>query len=377
MQTIYFDHNATTPLDERVLETMMPFFRERFGNASCLYELGVEAGRAVDRARELVAETIGAQPAEIVFTSGGTESNNLAIRGVLEASGKRHIVTSAIEHPAVLTVCAELERRGFESTTVATDSDGRVRPEAVEAALRPDTALVSVMAANNEIGTIQPVAEIGAVCRRHQVPFHTDAVQAVGRLPIAVDAGNVDLLSLSGHKIYGPKGVGALYVRSGIPFLSQQWGGVQEQNRRGGTENVPGIVGLGEAVRIATMDMGEREARIERLREMMWEGLADSVEGILRNSPRAGCLPGTLNISIPWLGSQAVVRMLSAYGFCVTSGSACTQGHPRPSTVLQAIGRSEAEALSALRVSLGRGNTPDEVRRFIQVLPDVLGQASA
>ena len=375
--TAYFDHNATTPLDERVLEAMLPYFRERFGNASCLYELGVEAGYAVEKARMQVAALTGAGEDEIIFTSGGTESDNLAIHGVLEAAGKRHIITSRIEHPAVLATCQRLEEKGVQVTRIGVDREGRVSPEAVEAAITPNTALVSIMTANNETGSIQPVAAIGDICRRKGVPFHTDAVQAVGRIPVNVDAMKVDLLSISAHKFYGPKGIGALYLRSGIPFAPQQAGGGQERGWRAGTENVPGIVGFGEAANIARREMPEREARIERLREMLWEGLAESVEGILRNSPRTECLSGTLNISVPGAASREVVRALSAYGFCITSGSACAQGRSKPSYVLEAIGRSESEALSALRISLGSDNSPDEVRRFTQALPEVMREVGA
>lgn len=375
--TAYFDHNATTPLDERVLEAMLPYFRERFGNASCLYELGVEASYAVEKARMQVAALIGASEDEIIFTSGGTESDNLAIRGVLEATGKRHIVTSRIEHPAVLVACERLEAKGVEVIRIGVDSDGRVSPDAIDAAITSDTALVSIMTANNEIGAIQPIGAIGDVCNRRGVPFHTDAAQAVGRVPISVDALGVNLLSLSAHKHYGPKGVGALYVRTGTPFAPQQAGGGQEHGRRAGTENVPGVVGLGAAAQLAGREMQEREARIERLREMLWEGLSESTEGILRNSPRTECLAGTLNICLPGAASREVVRAISAYGFCITSGSACAQGLSKPSYVLQAIGRSDEEALSALRVSLGSGNSADEVRRFTQCLPEVIREVAA
>ena len=372
MEVAYFDHNATTPLDERVLEAMLPYFREKYGNASCLYELGVEASYAVEKARMQVAALLSAKEDGTVFTSGGTESDNIAIRGVLSAlPSKKHIIASSVEHPAVYALCEYLGRNGYEISWLEVDSDGRVRPGDVAGSIREDTALVTVMAANNEIGSLQPIAEVGKICRSRGVVFHTDAIQAAGKIPIDVEAWQADLISLSAHKIYGPKGCGALYIRPGTPFISQQIGGPQESGHRGGTENVPGIVGMGMAAQIAMHDMKEREARIERLREMMWDSLSE-ITDLLRNSPRTDCMPGTLNFSILGVNSRELVRALSAHGFCLTSGSACAQGQSQPSHVLKAIGRSDQEALAALRVSLGKDNSPDEVRRFTHVLPEIV-----
>jgi len=371
MQTIYMDHNATTPLDPRVLDAMMPYLREEFANPSC--RSGVAAGYGIQKARLQVAKLIGAKDSEIIFTSGGTESDNLALRSSIRTMGRRQIVTTAVEHPAVLETCRDLERYdGVTTTVVPVDGEGRVDPDAVYRALTARTAIVSVMTANNEIGTIQPVREIGRLLRKEDVLFHTDAVQAGGRIPIRVEDLGVDLLSLSAHKMFGPKGVGALYIREGTPFRPLQTGGPQEINRRAGTQNVAGIVGFGAAAELARREMESRAARANSLAARLWDRLAAEIPNLLRNSPAHGCLPGVLNVSIPGVPAQDMVRELDRAGICVSSGSACSEGLPGPSYVILAITRDRDRALSSIRFSLGPGNNEDEVDRVANVLPKLV-----
>ena len=369
MTFAYFDHNASTPVHPDVFRAMEPYLKERFGNASCLYRLGVEAGYALEKSRMQVARLIGASPEEIIFTSGGTEADNLALKGVVLAAGKRHIVTSNIEHPAVLQTCGFLER--YLDCRVAylpVNGEGRVDPQEVEQAIANDTAIVSIMAANNEIGTLQPIQEIAAIARRCGTVFHTDAVQAAGKIPIDVNELGVDLLSLSGHKIYGPKGVGALYVRRGTPLVSQTQGGSHEDGRRAGTENVPGIVGMGKAAELARQKITQRAEHAERLIRRLWEQLFSLPFPLLRNSPAQGGLPGTLNISLPGIDARELVRAMDAEGFGIASGSACSSGKSAPSYVVKALGRSDAEALAAIRISLGESNREEEIDRFVETL---------
>jgi cysteine desulfurase len=370
---VYLDHAATTPVDPRVLQAMLPFFTERAGNASSMHEFGQEARTAVDRSRTQVAAAVGAQPSEIVFTGGATESDNLAVLGVALASeGRgRHIVTAAIEHHAILEVCHFLEGRGYSVTYVPVDRRGIVDPDDVQSALRPDTVLVSVMAANNEIGTLQPVAEIGRLVRERNIPFHSDATQLVGAAPVHIDELHVDLLSMSAHKRYGPKGVGALYVRTGAPLAPIQLGGSHERGRRGGTENVPGIVGLGAALRIAVEEMEEERARLVRLRDrLIREALA--LPGAHLNGDPVQRLPNNVNLSFDGTDSQSLVMGLDLHGVASSSGSACTSGSMEPSHVLIALGLPPERAAAAVRLTVGRGTTDADVSYALDALRDVV-----
>ncbi len=367
------DHAATTPVDPRVLAAMLPYFAEQPGNASSLHRFGQEARAAVERARSEVAAAVGARPAEIVFTSGATEADNLAVLGAALASQARgrHVVTSAIEHHAVLEACRSLEAWGYEVTYLPVDGRGLVDPEDVRRALRPDTVLVSVMAANNEVGTLQPVAEIGRIARERGVPFHTDATQMVGALPVDVDGLGVDLLSMSAHKRYGPKGVGALYVRTGAPLRRIQHGGSHERGRRGGTENVPGIVGFGAALRIAREEMDAERARLVALRDrMVREALA--IPGARLNGDPARRLPNNVHLSFEGTDSQSLVIGLDLHGVAASSGSACTSGSLEPSHVLVALGLPAEWAAGAVRLSLGRGTTEAEVAYALGALREVV-----
>ncbi len=384
---VYLDHHATTPLDRRVLEAMSPYLTERFGNAGSInHAYGWEAQAAVDAARETIAAAIGAEPKEIVFTSGATEANNLAIRGVCEREPRRgrHIVSVATEHRAVLDPLRRQGRRGFEVTLLTPaphgrDDAGRIDLEQVAAALRDDTVLVSVMLANNEIGVIQPIAEIGALCARRGVPLHCDATQAVGKLPVSVDALQVDLLSFSAHKMYGPKGVGALYVRRQSPrsrLQPQIDGGGQEGGLRSGTLNVPGIVGFAKALEISLAEMDAESSRLRRLRDRLYDGLLRELEGVTLNGPVGvqplGCrgtlkrelqhplrLPGNLNLTFAGVDGEALMTALKE--IAVSSGAACSSANPEPSHVLMALGLSEDQAKASLRFGLGRHNTEQEI----------------
>ena len=362
---IYLDHHATTPLDPRVLDAMLPFFREDFGNAASKnHVFGWRAEAAVEDARERMAAAIGASAQEIVFTSGATESNNLAIVGAARARRRSsdHIITVATEHPAVLDPCRSLESEGFELSSLGVDRDGLVDPEAIGATIRDRTALVSVMAANNEIGVLQPIAEIARVCRERGVVFHTDAAQAVGKIPIRVDDLQVDLLSFSGHKIYGPKGVGALYVRSGRPRLRLEpilHGGGHERGLRSGTLPVPLIVGMARALELCVEELEQEAARLLELRQRLWKRLATELDGVVLNGHAECRLPGNLNVSFSGVDGD---RLLLAMGnVALSSGSACSSATPGPSHVLEALGVSDALSRSALRFGLGRDNTPDEI----------------
>jgi cysteine desulfurase len=366
MRRIYLDHHATTPVDPAVLAEMLPYFGERFGNPSGRqHAFGEEADRAVQQARGEVASLVGASPADIVFTSGATESDNLAIRGVARAAGKGHLVVSAIEHPAILEPCRTLEREGFAVTRVAVDASGLVSAADVEAALRPDTVLVSVMAANNEVGTIQPIAAIGRACRARGIAFHTDAVQACGRIPIAVDELGVDLLSISAHKMYGPKGAGALYVRKGrqprLRFQAQMEGGGQEKGVRSGTLNVPGIVGLGAASRIAAAALASGEPeRIRGLRDRLLAGLRARIDGVEVNAAMDPRLAGNLHVSIPRAEAETLILALGSR-LAISSGAACAEAGGKGSHVLRAMGLADERIYTALRFGIGRFTTEDEV----------------
>ena len=376
MRKVYLDHSATTPSDPRVVEAMLPYLTERFGNASSVHSFGREARAAVDRARRQVAAFAGARANEIVFTSGGTEANNLAIRGLGEAaqSHGRHIITSAIEHPSVRSSIHGLEQRGWEATQLPVYDDGVVRVEDVRAALRPDTILISVMMANNEIGTVQPIAEIGALVRaerkvgRRHLWLHTDAVQAAGRVPIDVESLGCDLLSLSAHKIYAPKGTGALFVRKGVRLTPQQVGGHQERERRGGTEAVANIVAFGAATELAQREMPERNEHTRRLRDRFEKQIAESVDEIVFNGSREQRLPHLSNISFRFIEGEGLLIHLDMQGVAVSSGSACSSGTLEPSPVIQALGRDDEMARGSIRFSFGKDNSEADVDYVSDVL---------
>jgi len=362
---IYMDHNATTPVDPRVVEAMLPCFTEQFGNpASRTHAFGWAAARLVDRSRQRIAAGLGATPEEVVFTSGATEANNLAIRGVAASLRSRgdHLVTCATEHRAVLDPCQRLQREGFEVTVLPVDGDGRLSPERVREALTERTILVSVMLANNEIGTLHPVGEIAAACRERGVLLHCDATQAVGKVPVAVDELGVDMLSLSAHKLYGPKGVGALYLRRRRPRLQPSPildGGGHEQGWRSGTLNVPGIVGFARALELALADLEPEATRLAALRDRLQERITARLDGALVNGHPRERLPNTLNVSFAGVDGNAL--LVGLHEVALSSGSACTSADPRPSHVLAAIGRTKALAAASLRFSLGRGNSEAEV----------------
>lgn len=371
---VYLDHNATTPVDPQVLEAMLPYYRGKYGNASTLYALGREARVAVDDARERVAELIHAQPAEIYFTSGGTESDNTALKGVAFANRERgnHIITSQIEHSAVLDTCRYLEKQGFEVTYLPVDRFGKVHPQQVLEALTDRTILISIMHANNEIGTIQPIEEIGTIAWERGIYFHTDTVQTFGKLPIDVKRMKIDLLSISAHKIYGPKGIGALYIRKGVNIDPLLHGGEQERKRRAGTENVPAIVGFGKAVELAKKHMEAEAQHLTKLRNQLFEGLQSRIDGITLNGHPVDRLPGTLNISVKYVKGEALLLQLDKQGIYVSTGSACASGSIEPSHVLLALGMSEQEARNSIRFSLGRENTEEDIAYVLNVFPEVV-----
>jgi cysteine desulfurase len=374
LRRIYFDHNATTPVDPAVLATMLPYFEQDFGNASSIHSFGQQARAAVEHAREQVAVLIGARPAEIVFTSGGTEADNLAIFGLVRASSapRKHVITTAIEHHAVLNACQVLEAAGVEVTYLPVSSDGVVDPGDLRRALKPHTLLASVMLANNEIGTIQPVEEIGRILAEADVWSHTDAVQAAGKLPIDVGRLGVDLLSLSGHKFYAPKGVGALYARSGARLEPLAYGGHHERDRRPGTENVAGIVGLGKAAELALERLGAEPARLAALRDRLERGVLERIPATRVNGGRAPRVPNTTNITFSGVEGESLVIALDLKGIACSTGAACSSGAIEPSHVLTAIGLDPGDARASLRFSLGHANTEQEVDRALEILPGVV-----
>lgn len=374
MKVIYLDHAATTPVDPRVLEAMLPTLTEVYGNASSFHQVGQAARKLVEASREKVAQAIGAKPGEIYFTAGGTEADNMALFGVTEAlklkKGK-HVITTGLEHHAIYDTFLWLKDQGFEVTTLPVDEYGRVNPKDVEAAIRPDTILVSIMHANNEIGTIQPIAEIGAITRQRGVYFHVDAVQTVGHVPINVKEMNIDLLSMAAHKFYGPKGVGAIYIRRGVRIKQQLHGGAQERGLRPGTENVPSIVGMGKAIEIALECMQEEAQKEQALRNKLIQGLLKIPDVRLNGHPTER-LPGNVNVSIAYIEGESILLSLDLLGICASSGSACTSGSLEPSHVLLNIGLDHPTAHGSLRLTLGRQNTDDEIDYVLQVLPDVV-----
>lgn len=374
MEKIYLDNAATTSLKSEVLEEMMPILKENYGNPSSIYSIGRNARKEVEKSRQTVAEILGANPNEIFFTSGGTESDNWAIRGVAFAQlrkGKNHIITSKIEHHAVLHTVKELEKEGFEATYLDVDKNGFVNPEDVKAAITEKTALVTVMYANNEIGTIQKISEIGKVCHEKGVIFHTDAVQAVGHLEINVKEQNIDLLSLSGHKFHGPKGVGALYVKKGVRILNLMQGGAQESNKRPGTENVAGIVGLAKALEISMQNRNEKNKDLEKKRDFLITELLKIKRSRL-NGDRTERLPGNVNISFEGIEGESLLLLLDAAGICASSGSACTSGSLDPSHVLLAIGLVHEVAHGSLRLSLDESTTMEEIEYTVSEVKKIV-----
>jgi len=374
MNRIYLDHAATTPMDPLVVEAMKPFFTEMYGNPSSVHSSGSEARASVDAARSILAESLSCRAEEIFFTSGGTESNNLALKGIAWASedSGSHIITSAVEHHAVLEPCDFLEKRGFQITRLPVDAGGLVDPAEVKSAIRPETILISIMHANNEIGVIQPIREIGELAREKKVPLHVDAVQTFGHLPISVDEMGIDLLSVSAHKLYGPKGVGALYVRPGTRIESLLHGGGQEKGLRASTENVPSIVGFGRAVEIAARRMGDEHSHLRSLQQRMIRGILDNIPRTRLNGHADSRLPSNVNVSFEGVSAEAVLLGLDLEGIAASSGSACTTGVMEPSHVLLALGLSKETAEGSLRFTMGRNTTEAEVDTLLEVLPGIV-----
>ena len=376
MKRVYFDHSATSRVLPEVFEAMAPFYTERFGNASSLHSFGREARASMEHARKNLATLINAEPGEIFFTSGGTEADNLAVKGVALYKGRArgHILTTCIEHHAVLESCAYLKRLGFEVTELPVSDQGIIDPKAAEEALRDDTVLVSVMAANNEIGTIQPIRRIGAMARSKGIPFHTDAVQAIGKMDIDVKRDNIDLLALSAHKFHGPKGIGALYVRKGTGIEAQIHGGGHEHGLRSSTENVPGIVGLGKAAEVAKRDFAETTATMKALRDRIIQKVPEKVPRAYLNGHRTERLVNNVNFRFDFIEGEALMLQLDMNGIAVSTGSACSTGSLEPSHVLRALGLKHEQAHGNMRLTLGRENTYEEVDRFLEVLPGVVSK---
>jgi cysteine desulfurase len=376
---IYLDHAATTPTRPEVVKAMLPYFTDAFGNPSSIYSYGQEARGAVEEARTKVAELIGARSEEIIFTSGGTEADNFALKGVAFASEDKgnHIITTSIEHHAVLEVCKFLGRRGFKITYLPVDEYGLVDPQDAKRAITDKTILISVMHANNEVGTIEPVEEIGKIAREAGVYFHTDAVQTVGHIPVNVDELKVDLLAISAHKFYGPKGVGALYARKGTKLVSLMHGGEQEKRRRAGTENVPAIVGLGKAVELAGQEMGKEAERLAYLRDKLIKGLWEKIDHIRLNGHPTRRLPNNVNVSVDFVEGESLLLSLDLEGICASTGSACSSASLEPSHVLLALGIPPEQAHGSLRFTLGRENTEADVERVLEVLPGIVARLRA
>jgi len=373
---IYLDHNATTPTDLRVVEAMLPYFSNQYGNPSSIYRFASEANEAKESAREKVAKLLGAKPEEIVFTSGGTEADNFAIKGIAYANKNKgnHIITSKIEHHAVLNTCKYLEKQGFKVTYVSVDKYGVVDLDELRDAITDKTILITIMHANNEVGTIEPIVEIGKIAKENEIYFHTDAVQTVGKIPTNVYELGCDLLSLSGHKFYGPKGVGALYIRKGTRIDPLIHGGHHERNRRAGTENVPGIVGLGRACEIALEERDREEIKLRELRDRLHQGIFSKIDDIILTGHPEHRLAGTFSICVKYVEGESMLLNLDLEGIAASSGSACTSGSLEPSHVLLAMGIPHEIAHGSLRFSLGRGNTEEDVDRVIEVLPRIVNR---
>ncbi len=374
MKIRYFDHAATTNVKEEVLKEMLPYFSIEYGNASSLYSLGRTSKRAIEESRKRVAKAINAKPKEIYFTSCGSEADNLALKGIAyqyKNKGK-HIITSKIEHPAILETCKTLEKQGYEITYLNVDENGFISLSELEFSIRPDTILISIMFANNEIGTIQPIEQIGQIAKKHNVLFHTDSVQAVGNVKIDVEAMNIDLLSMSAHKFYGPKGVGALYVREGVEFERIQDGGHQEKNKRAGTENVAGIVGLGKAIELANENVEKYEKKLTELRNYYFSQIEEKISNYKINGDKEKRLPGNANISFEGIHGEELLLKLDQKGICASAGSACSSGTPSPSHVLLAIGLKPELAYGSLRITLGEENTKEDIDFLVEQLAEII-----
>lgn len=370
----YLDHAATTPLDDEVLEAMLPYLRQDYGSATTLYSIGRMAGQAVEDAREKVADLIGAQPNEIFFTSGGTESDNWAVFGVSSAKAKKgnHIITSKIEHHAILEPVHLLEKHGAAATYLDVDANGLIGLDELEAAITDKTVLITIMHANNEIGTIEPVEDIGCIARERRIHFHTDTVQTVGHIPVDVNAIGCDSLALSAHKLYGPKGIGAMYIRKGARVDRFMYGGGQEANRRAGTHNVAGIVGLGKAAELAKARMADESAATIKLRDALIEGIESRIEDVKLNGDRLRRLPNNVNISFDGIEGESMILLMDMNGICVSSGSACTSGSLDPSHVLMALGLKHEQAHGSLRMTLGNDNTMAQIEKVLDTLPGIV-----
>ncbi|MDQ7793074.1 MAG: cysteine desulfurase NifS [bacterium] len=377
MREVYLDHAATTPVHHEVAALVEEHMLQVYGNPSSLHRFGRRARAAMEEARERVARAIAAEPEEIVFTSGGTESNNLALKGVAIRAGRGHLITTQVEHHAVLHTCEALEKQGFPITYLPVDRYGRVTPEQVAAAITADTVLVSVMMANNEVGTIQPIAAIGAICRERGVLLHTDAVQSFGQLNVDVRSLSVDLLTLSGHKVYGPKGVGALYVRRGVRLAPLMQGGGHERKRRPGTENVPGIVGLGKAAELASRDLPERARHLAAMRDRLTRGIQEKIGDVVLNGHPTERLPNNANLCFRYVEGESVLLALDSKGIGASSGSACTSGALEPSHVLMAMGLPHDLAQGSVRFSVGRQTTAEDIDYVLDVLPPSIGRLRA
>jgi len=379
MRRIYLDYAATTPTDPEVVKTMLPYFADAFGNPSSIYSYGQEAKGAIEEARHKVAALIGAQGEEIIFTSGGTEADNFALKGVALANESKgnHIITSSIEHHAVLETCKFLERRRFRVTYLSVDAYGSVDSDDVRRAITDKTILISVMHANNEMGTVEPIAEIGKVAKEAGIYFHTDAVQTVGHIPVDVDELGVDLLSMSAHKLYGPKGVGALYIRKGTKLLAFMHGGEQERRRRASTENVPGIVGFGKAAELAKQEMNEEAERLTYLRDQLVKELLERIGRVRLNGHPTEQLPNNINVSVDFVEGESMLLNLDLEGICASTGSACSSTSLEPSHVLLAMGLSHEQAHGSLRLTLGKWTREEEVGRVLEVLPQVVTKLRA
>lgn len=379
MKRIYLDYAATTPTHPDVLKVMLPYFTEAFGNPSTIYCYGQEAKGEIGVARTQVASLIGARDEEIVFTSGGTEADNFAVKGAAFANESKgnHIITSVIEHHAVLETSKFLEKRGFNISCIPVDKYGLVDPDDVRKAITKYTILISVMHANNEVGTIEPIAEIGRIAKEANVYFHTDAVQTVGHIPVDVNKLGVDLLSMSGHKLYGPKGVGALYIRKGVKLVSFMHGGEQESRRRAGTENVPGIVGFGKAAELARQEMSEEDEHLTHLRQKLIQGLMERMDHVHLNGHTVKRLPNNVNISVDFVEGESMLLNLDLEGICASTGSACSSGSLEPSHVLLAMGLSHEQAHGSLRFTLGKWTTEEEIEQVLEVLPRIVTRLRA
>ena len=376
MENVYLDNAATTKLDEEVLQEMIPYLKENYGNASSIYKLGRESRKAVEDAREKIAKVLNCKPDEIYFTAGGSESDNTAIKGIARANKKKgnHIITSKIEHPAVLETCKQLEKEGFEISYISVDETGIINLEELKEAIKSTTILITIMYANNEIGTIQPIEEIGKLAKENNIYFHTDAVQAVGSIKIDVQKLNIDSLSLSGHKFYGPKGIGALYVKKGVKFEKFISGGHQERNKRAGTENVAGIVGIGKAIELTYNNLDKHNKKIKELRDYYVEQVKEKIPYIKINGDMEKRLPGNSNISFRFIEGEGLLLNLDLKGICASSGSACTSGSLDPSHVLLAIGLPHEIAHGSLRITIGKYNTKEEVDYLVKNLVEIVNR---